>query len=152
MNTLDRRQFVAGVAACACAACPALNAFAAAAAVNAAPVDVGPLEAFTGRGIYDPLGRGRKFFLVNRGGRLYAVSATCTHKRVALVAKDGRFRCPRHGSTFGADGIVTKAPAPRSLSRYGIRQADTGRVVVNPSQVFGKGSWDEPGSFIAVPK
>ena len=149
MNSPDRRQFVAGVAACACAACPALRAFAEAAAEKAAPVDVGPVEDFAARGIHDP-GPGRAFFLVNRGGRLYAVSATCTHKRVTLVAKDGALRCPRHGSTFAADGKVTKAPARRPLPRYGIRLTGEGRVVVDPSATFGPGDWDDAAAFIEL--
>ena len=149
MNTLHRRQFVmAGMAACACAACPALRALAAA---TAPPVDVGPIGDFGARGIHDPLGPGRRFFLVNRGGRLYAVSATCTHKAVKLVAKGGSFRCPRHGSTFAADGKVTKSPAKRALSRYGIRLDENRHVVVDSSLVFGEDRWDDAAAFVELP-
>ena len=150
-KSLDRRRFMtAGAAACACAACPALRAFAEAAAKRAAPVNVGPLADFTAGGIHDPLGPGRRFFLVNRGGRLCAVSATCTHQRVALVARGGVLKCPRHGSTFSADGKVTKAPARKALPRYGIRLDAEGRVVVDPSVKFAPGAWDDPAAFIAV--
>lgn len=151
MSTVDRRQFVAGVAACACAACPALRAFAeATAAGRPAPVDVGPLDEFRAKGIHDPQGAGRRFFLVNRGGRLYAVSATCTHRKVGLVARGGAFRCPRHGSSFTDEGKVTKAPARRSLPRFAIRLTDDGRVVVDPSAAFPPKAWNEPGSYIAL--
>ena len=147
----DRRQFVTvGLAACACAACPALRAFAEAAAERAAPVDVGPLDDFRARGIHDPQGRGRRFFLVSRGGRLYAVSSTCTHKKVALVARGGALKCPRHGSTFTDEGKVTKAPARRSLPRFGVRLSGEGHVVVDPSVVFPPDAWDEPGAFIPL--
>src|SRR3954466_1636918 len=114
MPDLNRRQFAA---ASACATSPALRALAEAAAGKAAPADVGPLDDFKAPGIHDPSGPGRRFFLVNRGGHLYAVSSTCTHKSVGRVAKTGGFKCPRHGSGFSADGTVTKAPARKSLPR-----------------------------------
>lgn len=147
MSGLNRRQFVA---ACACTTCPALRALAEAAKERAAPVDVGPLGEFKTKGIHGPLGTGRRFYLVNRGGRLYAVSATCTHKDVKLVVKDGMLRCPRHGSAFGADGRVTKAPARKPLPRYGIRLNDDGHVLVDASAVYGRDAWAEPGSSIEL--
>ena len=151
MSPLHRRQFVtAGLTACACAACPALRAFAETAAERGAPVDVGPLDDFRAKGIHDPQGKGRRFFLVNRGGRLYAVSSTCTHKKVALVARGGAFKCPRHGSTFTDEGKVTKAPARKALPRFAIRLTDDGRVVVDPSVFFPPNAWDEPGSHVDV--
>ena len=141
---------MAGVAACACAACPALRALAEATA-NAPPVDVGPVGNFATKGVYDPLGPGGRFFLVNRGGRLYAVSATCTHKAVKLVAKGGSFKCPRHGSTFAVDGKVTKSPAKRSLPRYGIRLDDDRHLIVDPSAVFTEDRWGDASAFVALP-
>jgi nitrite reductase/ring-hydroxylating ferredoxin subunit len=144
MAPLNRRQFVA---ACACATCPVLRALAEA---KAQPVDAGPLEDFAAKGIHDPLGAGRSFYLVNRGGRLHAVSATCTHKRVGLVVKDGAFRCPRHGSAFGLEGEVSKAPARKALPRYAVRLDDRGHVIVDPSRAFGREGWKDPGSFIPV--
>jgi Rieske Fe-S protein len=149
MDAMDRRQFVTGLAACACAACPAVRALAEAAG-RRGPVDVGPLDDFKAAGIHDPLGPGRSFFLVRRGGRLYAVSSTCTHKAVKLVAKDGGFKCPRHGSTFAADGKVTKSPARRALPRYAIRLDGRGRVLVDTSVTFGDGEWDDPAAFVVV--
>jgi Rieske Fe-S protein len=149
MDAMDRRQFVAGLAACACAACPALRALAEA-SERRGPVDVGPLDDFKADGIHDPLGAGRSFFLVNKGGRLYAVSSTCTHKQVALVAKDGGFKCPRHGSTFAADGKVTKAPARKALPRYGIRVDERDHVLVAPSTVFTQGQWDDAAASVPV--
>jgi len=144
MGEIDRRQFVAGLAACACAACPGLSAL----AETTDPVDVGPLEEFKTAGVHDP--RTGSFFLVNRGGRLYAVSSICTHKQVKLVAREGAFKCPRHGSTFAADGNVTKSPARKALPRYAIRVEQNGHVVVDPSRAFTKAAWDDPAAFVAV--
>jgi Rieske Fe-S protein len=149
MAEMDRRQFVAGLAACACAACPVLKAFAETTGA-AGPVDVGPVDEFKGSGIHDPLGPGRSFFLVGRGGRLYAVSSTCTHKAVKLVAKDGGFKCPRHGSTFASDGRVTKSPARRALPRHAIRLDERGHVLVDTSVTFGEGEWDDASAFVAL--
>lgn len=144
----SRRQFVAACAAC--AACPAMRALAEATREQAAPVDLGPLDDFRARGIHDPLGPGRRFFLVNRAGRLFAVSATCTHRKVALVVKDGAFRCPRHGSGFTPEGAVTKAPARKPLPRFAIRLDDQGHVVVDPSRPFRRGQWNDAGAFIPL--
>jgi nitrite reductase/ring-hydroxylating ferredoxin subunit len=150
MSQLDRRQFVAACAGAACAACPALRALAGAASGKRAPVDVGPLAQFRPTGIYDPQGAGRRFFVVSRGGRVYAVSATCTHKSVALAVKDGSFKCPRHGSAFSVGGKVVKAPARKALPRFGMRVTGAGRLLVDPSVVFAQGEWEEDGSFIEV--
>lgn len=151
MDPLDRRQFVAaGLAACACAACPALRAMAEAGLGRAAPLDVGCLDDFRDTGIYAPRLAGGRFFLVNRRGRLYAVSATCTHRAVKLVAKDGGFKCPRHGSTFSPEGKVGKSPARKSLPRFGIRLDDQGRVMVDASLVFTAGRWKDAQSFIPL--
>jgi nitrite reductase/ring-hydroxylating ferredoxin subunit len=147
MTPPSRRQFVA---ACACVTCPALRALGELAAERAGPVDVGPLEDFKAKGIFDPAGAGRTFYLVNRAGRLYAVSSTCTHRRVGLVVKDGAFRCPRHGSAFSVEGEVTKAPARKPLQRFAIHVNDEGRVVVDPSHVFGRDGWKDPRSFIPL--
>jgi Rieske Fe-S protein len=150
MSRLDRRQFVAACAGAACAACPALRALADAGAPTAEPVDVGPLEQFREKGIYDPQGAGPRFFLVSRGGWVYAVSATCTHKSVALAVKDGAFKCPRHGSAFSVDGKVVKAPARKALPRFGVRVSGDGRLLVDPAMVFAQGQWEEDGSFVKV--
>jgi len=150
MGQLDRRQFVAACVGATCAACPALRALGEAAAAKAEPVDVGPLEQYRAAGIYDPQGSGRRFFLVSRGGRVYAVSATCTHKSVALAVKDGALKCPRHGSAFSSEGKVTKAPARKALPRFGVRLSGDGRLLVDPAMVFPQGEWDDDGSFVAV--
>ena len=151
MSSMNRRQFVSGIAACACATCPALQALAAAPdKTKAAPVDVGPVEEFQRPGLHDPAGSGRRFFLVNNRGRLYAVSSTCTHKKVSLVAAGDKLKCPRHGSGFDAEGRVTKSPARKPLPRYGIRLNEQGNVVVDTSTPFGERDWDAPESYLTL--
>ena len=153
MTEPTRRQFIAvtaAAAACACAGCP-LMAAAAAPARKAAAVDVGPLDDFSVDGVTDRWA-GTGFFVVRRGGRLYAVSSRCTHKNVALAVANGAgpFKCPRHGSTFDAAGRVTKAPARKPLPRLGIRLDDAGHVIVDPAARFGESKWGDPSSFVQL--
>src|SRR3954464_2435564 len=107
MPNLTRRQFVtatAAVAACAC--CPLFNNLAEAAPAAREPVDVGAATDFKPNTITDRWAASDGFFVVRRGDRLFAVSSTCTHKKVRLVAAGkeagSSLKCPRHGSTFDA--------------------------------------------------
>jgi nitrite reductase/ring-hydroxylating ferredoxin subunit len=150
-----RREFVGGVAAAAaaaaCALCPAAQALAAGrAAPRVGRVDAGPLAAFDRDGVFDDWAKDCGFFLVRDDGRLYALSARCTHKNVGLVVRGDRLKCPKHGSIFTLDGEVTKAPAKRSLPRYGISVDGGGSVIVDGSREFGPDESEEPGSFIAL--
>ena len=156
MQDLTRRQFVTAAAAvtAACAGCPLFNGVADGAGTGAAatPVDIGP-AADLADGITSRWAGGG-FFVVRRGDRVYAVSSTCTHKKVRLVpsgkAGDAALKCPRHGSVFNAEGRPTKAPARRPLSRYGVRLDERGHVLVDRSSRFGEKDWDDPASFVRV--
>ena len=152
MPDLTRRQMIsltAAAAACACAGCPLLAEAAAAKPVG--KVDVGSLEDFAADGVTDRWA-GAGFFVVRRGGRLYAVSSRCTHRNVGLVSAGGNggFKCPRHGSTFDAAGRVTKSPARKPLPRLGIRLTDAGRVIVDPGVRFGEAQWDDAASYVPL--
>src|SRR3982751_2753416 len=141
---------VAAAAACACAGCPLLTV----AAPARTTVDVGPLEDFTTEGVTDRFAAGDGFFLVNRDGRLYAVSFHCTHKKVALVVAkgDAGFKCPRHGSTFAAAGRVSKSPARKPLPRFAIRVNAAGHVIIDPGKSFGEKDWDDSAAFVGIDK
>ena len=127
---------------------------AAAPARTTGPVDAGPLEDLTAEGVTDRFAAGDGFFLVNRDGRLYAVSSHCTHKNVALVVAkgDAGFKCPRHGSTFDAAGHVIKSPARKPLPRFAIRLNDAGHLIVNPGSQFAEHDWDDPAAFVRTDK
>jgi Rieske Fe-S protein len=58
---------------------------------------------------------GRAVAVFRDGEGVHAVSLICTH--LGCVVKPGTegFECPCHGSKFGADGSVTRGPAPRAL-------------------------------------
>ncbi len=78
-------------------------------------IDAGPASDFAVEGVHDKF-RNLGFFVVREGGRLFALSSVCTHRKTFLtVERDCSFYCHRHGSTFTPDGQVTKGPAKRDL-------------------------------------
>ncbi|TYC14472.1 Rieske (2Fe-2S) protein [Actinomadura syzygii] len=86
--------------------------------VNAADVAEGAVHGFSAGGVDG--------FLTRDGGRLRAVSGTCTHQGCRLgVHERTKLRCPCHGALFALDGEVLyhrlKAPIP-ALPRLAIRQ------------------------------
>ena len=155
-DELDRRTFLAGMAtaaACACASCP-LAAFGkdqrGDPAEAAGPIEVGTLDDFPRDGVYDVTAKPHGFFLIRRGGALYALSSTCTHKKALLKVKGAAIVCPKHGARFDLGGDVRKAPARRPLPRLGISLDEAGRVIVDPTRTFGKSDRDDPASFIPL--
>jgi Rieske Fe-S protein len=92
-------------------------------------VDAGPVDGYAAEGVYENF-RTQGFFIVRKGGRLFAISAICTHRRCELDAKpDHSFHCPCHGSDFTPEGHVTHGPAVRDLPIFAMR-TENGRVMV----------------------
>ena len=147
----SRRQLIAATAACAaCALCPLSPAALARPSKTPGRVDAGAAADFDRDGLYADRAKRDGFFLVRDGGKLYALSATCTHKRKPLVGAGGRIKCPTHGSIFDLDGRVKKRPATKPLPRFGISLDDRGRVIVDGSRQFSRDEADEPGSFVRL--
>ncbi len=93
-------------------------------------VDAGPVGAYARDGVYDAY-RSLGFFVIRRGGELFALSSICTHRQVPLKAEpDHTFYCRRHGSTFDANGHVTKEPAKRDLPRLTTSVSAAGHLLV----------------------
>ena len=93
-------------------------------------VDAGPAENYAADGVYENF-RSQGFFLVRKGGRLFALSAICTHRRCKLKAEpDHTFYCPCHGSTFDPAGHVTEGPAKRDLPVFATLRTENGRLMV----------------------
>jgi nitrite reductase/ring-hydroxylating ferredoxin subunit len=145
----NRREFViAGAAAAAGWAridpfAPRASA-AAAATPTSGTLDVGVAADFAHDGAFDKFARSNRIMLVRKGERLYATTATCTHKDCIVKHVQGEIRCPCHGSRFDLNGEVTKGPAKSPLARLAIAQNAAGRIVVDPSQKFGPEEWDDP--------
>lgn len=109
---VNRRQFVL-LSAAAAAGCASGGASDAPGATTV--VDAGPVSGYAADGVYIQF-QNRGFFVVRQGGKLFALSAICTHRRCKVNARPDRsFACKCHGSTFDPAGHVTKGPATRDL-------------------------------------
>ena len=68
---------------------------------------------------------GKKIAIFNVDGNYYAIDNTCTHKGGPLSegGLDGKeVTCPWHGAVFDVTtGEVLGPPAPKPVSRYGVR-------------------------------
>jgi cytochrome b6-f complex iron-sulfur subunit len=77
-------------------------------------------------------------WIVRNEGIIYALSTTCTHLGCTpnWLEREGKFKCPCHGSGFYISGINFEGPAPRPLERWGIRIGEDGQIVVDKSMKF----------------
>jgi cytochrome b6-f complex iron-sulfur subunit len=93
-------------------------------------------------------------WIVRNGGIIYALSTTCTHLGCTpnWLEREGKFKCPCHGSGFKITGVNFEGPAPRPLERWAIGIADDGQLTVDKSKKFQKelGQWSDTDSFIKV--
>jgi len=93
-------------------------------------------------------------WIVKNGGIIYALSTTCTHLGCTpnWLEREGKFKCPCHGSGFKISGVNFEGPAPRPLERWAVGIAEDGQLVVDKSRKFQKelGQWSDPDSFIKV--
>lgn len=73
-----------------------------------------------------------KLILVRFQGMVHAFSLECPHKgtMVQWQPEQSRFYCPKHKSTFKAEGSRIQGKSPRNLDRYAVR-LDGGKVVVD---------------------
>jgi nitrite reductase/ring-hydroxylating ferredoxin subunit len=155
MSELNRREFVIA-AACAAGACMlcgvagTAEAADAPAAGSATIVDAGPLTDYAKDGTYDKLAASKKVLLVRDGGKMYAMSAICTHKMGIVKLNGGTLECPKHHSKFANDGKVSKGPATAALFRHGISKNDDGHIIVDTSKKFGEKEWDKEGASLSV--
>ena len=63
-----------------------------------------------------------------------AVSALCPHLGCVITQLGGGFRCPCHGSTFGANGEVLGGPAPKPLTWLKVGLSPDGQITVDTSE------------------
>lgn len=81
-------------------------------------------------------GTGEPVCLIRHGGRITAVSDTCTHQDFAIslgdVLPDGTIQCAWHGARFDcASGAVRQGPATEPLPVFAVR-IENGMVFVGP--------------------
>jgi Rieske Fe-S protein len=144
---MNRRQFVviSAAAAAACACAPEL-----AAAAPGGTVDVGTADDFKSDGAVDKFAKTNRILVIRQGERLYATTATCTHRNCVIKPVAGDLRCPCHGSRFDLAGTVTRGPAKAPLPRYAISTDASGRIFVDTSQKFDQTQWEDPRSFVKL--
>jgi len=93
-------------------------------------INAGAVSRFNADGVYSEF-RSRGFFIIRQGGKLFALSAICTHRKCKLTAqRDHSFVCPCHGSTFDAGGHVTEGPAVRDLPVLPTNVNEQGQLLV----------------------
>jgi cytochrome b6-f complex iron-sulfur subunit len=79
--------------------------------------------------------------VVRDGGKLAAISTTCTHLGCTVGLSDTGFACPCHGSRYDQDGNVTGGPAPRALSWYKVSLAPNGEVEIDKDVEVASGTY-----------
>ncbi|MFN5154236.1 MAG: ubiquinol-cytochrome c reductase iron-sulfur subunit, partial [Gemmatimonadota bacterium] len=78
-----------------------------------------------------------KVILVRYQGMVHALARECPHKgtMVDWQPEQNRLYCPKHKSTFTANGTRIQGKAPRSMDRHPIR-LEGGKVVVDTATVI----------------
>jgi nitrite reductase/ring-hydroxylating ferredoxin subunit len=124
---------------------------------ESATVDVGPLSDFATDGPVDKFAKSHKLLVVRDGGRLFAPTALCTHKRAVLMVDGGQIVCPKHDSPFDNQGVPLaqtadgeETPAKQPLERFAISVNGQGRVIVDRAKRFGRDQWDDAASFVKL--
>src|SRR5215469_8893304 len=129
---ISRREFLI-LTATFTASCGAIGGAGTAFAAGGHVINAGPVTQYATDGVYGAF-RDKGFFIVRRDGRLFALSAICTHRRCKLKAeRDHSFYCPCHGSTFDPAGHVTKGPARRDLPVFTTTLNENGQLLVTIS-------------------
>jgi cytochrome b6-f complex iron-sulfur subunit len=167
MSDLNRRQFVtlatiAATATCAACACSAEAADAPAEGKesekpsskgpppNVGTVNVGKKTKYNKSGVSDEFAKKNRVLVICHEGKIYAPTATCTHKNCAVKVKEANIVCACHGSKFSLQGTSTKGPAKGSLYRYAISVNADGDIIVNKEKQFDEKNWENPEAFITV--
>lgn len=81
--------------------------------------------------------RANRLVLVRYQGMVHAFSLECPHKGTMITwqAKEQRFFCPKHKSTFKPEGSRIQGKAPRHLDRFAVR-LDAGQVIVDTATLI----------------
>ncbi len=86
----------------------------------------------------------KRICMVREGGKVAAISTTCTHLGCIVTPSETGFACPCHGSRYDTDGNVTGGPAPKPLPWFKVSLTPSGELEVD------KDSEIEPGTYLSV--
>lgn len=126
---LNRRQFLL-LSAGFVAGCSSTKPGVIASARETRVINAGPAGDYAADGVYSRF-RDQGFFIIRQGGKLFVLSAICTHRHCKLTSEpDHSFFCQCHGSTFAPGGKVTKGPAKRDLPAFSTFTNESGELLV----------------------
>jgi cytochrome b6-f complex iron-sulfur subunit len=83
----------------------------------------------------------RRICVTREGGKIAAISTTCTHLGCIVGLSETGFACPCHGSRFDQDGNVTGGPAPKALPWFKISLAPNGDLEVDTNVEINPGTY-----------
>ncbi len=114
---------------------------------------VGPISEFPVDTVDERFVESNGVWIVNEGGRIYAIIAICTHLGCPpnWLEAQNKFKCPCHGSGYYRNGINFEGPTPRPLERAAVSvDPDDGQILVDKAQKFlwERGQWDDPSAFL----
>jgi cytochrome b6-f complex iron-sulfur subunit len=87
-----------------------------------------------GANTVDESWKDRGIWMVNTGGRIFALSTVCTHLGCTpnWLTGEQKFKCPCHGSGYYINGVNFEGPTPRPLERFQVSVDPVdGKVVVD---------------------
>ncbi len=86
----------------------------------------------------------KRICIVREGGKVSAISTTCTHLGCIVAPSETGFACPCHGSRYDTDGNVTGGPAPKPLPWFQVSLTPNGELEVD------KDIEVQPGTYLTV--
>jgi nitrite reductase/ring-hydroxylating ferredoxin subunit len=99
------------------------------------PGDLGPASALapgSSQAYTDPASGEHALVIRRPDGKLYALSAVCTHAGCDLEYRQDALACPCHNSMFDIrSGVPERGPARRPLATARVEEKD-GRIVARP--------------------
>ena len=155
MSELNRRDFVVAAIGAVCAGC--MCEFAEGAAPPSSQsgqmsgtVDIGTKADYPKDGfISDKFIKSNQVVVAREDGKIYAMTAICTHRRATVSVKGAEIVCAKHGSHFSGMGTPTKGPAKISLMHFAIKE-EKGRLIVDKSKQFEEKKWDDPAASVSA--
>ena len=100
------------------------------------------------------LNKSKQIILVRENGKLYALTALCSHKSFIIKSKENQLFCPKHSSGFDLDGKPAKkpngkmGPAKKPLVHYAISADANGAITVDTSKTLDE---TDPAASVKVP-
>jgi len=93
-----------------------------------------------------------RVFVVREGDDLFAVHARCTHLGCTprWYAREGKFKCPCHGSGFTRQGVNFEGPAPRPLERAGIALDPRGELLIDVGKRLEPDEWGKQEASVSA--